>query len=107
MPHDDAPLAHVHPHPHPIQQSEPPARHPVESTNGFRPPGYDELPGTSNASGFFAAALQNQNQNINLNQPHLQQRFPSELNVIAPLLCLDLKRIYYSVTIASPADFQH
>ncbi|XP_016968217.1 FAS-associated factor 1 isoform X1 [Drosophila biarmipes] len=75
MPQDDAPLAHVHPHP--IQQPEAPARHPVESTNGFRPPGYDELPGTSNASGFFAAALHHQNQNINLNNPHLQQRFPT------------------------------
>ncbi|KAH8347984.1 hypothetical protein KR084_002913, partial [Drosophila pseudotakahashii] len=71
MPHEDAPLAS----PHPIQQPEPPARNPVESTNGFRPPGYDELPGPS--SGFFAAALQNHNQNLNLNQPHLQQRFPT------------------------------
>ncbi|KQS62482.1 FAS-associated factor 1 isoform X2 [Drosophila erecta] len=75
IPHDDAPLAS----PHPIQGPEPPARNPVESTNGFRPPGYDEMPGTSNASGFFAAALHNQNQNLNLNQPHIQQRFPTQL----------------------------
>ncbi|XP_043645674.1 FAS-associated factor 1 isoform X2 [Drosophila teissieri] len=75
IPHEDAPMAS----PHPIQVPEPPARNPVESTNGFRPPGYDEMPGTSNASGFFAAALQNQNQNLNLNQPHIQQRFPTQL----------------------------
>lgn len=73
IPHEDAPLTS----PHPILVPEPPARNPVESTNGFRPPGYDEMPGTSNASGFFAAALQNQNQNLNLNQPHIQQRFPT------------------------------
>ncbi|XP_017049788.1 FAS-associated factor 1 isoform X2 [Drosophila ficusphila] len=74
MPHEDSPLAI------PVQQSEPPARNPVESTNGFRPPGYEELPGPSNAAGFFGAALQNQNQNLNLHQPHhLQQRFPTQL----------------------------
>lgn len=74
MPHDDQPLAS------PIQLPEPPARSSVsvESTNGFRPPGYDELPGPSNA-GFFAAALQNRNQNLTMHQPQQQQRFPSEL----------------------------
>ncbi|KAI8036289.1 FAS-associated factor 1 isoform X1 [Drosophila gunungcola] len=72
MPHEDAPLAN------PIQQlPEQAARNPVESTNGFRPPGYEELPGTSNAAaaaGFFAAALQNQNHNL---QQNPQQRFPT------------------------------
>ncbi|EDW48065.1 GM20096 [Drosophila sechellia] len=71
IPHEDAPLTS----PHPILLPEQPVRNPVVSTNGFRPPGYDEMPGTSNASAFFAAALQNQNQN--LNQPHIQQRFPT------------------------------
>ncbi|XP_020814501.1 FAS-associated factor 1 isoform X1 [Drosophila serrata] len=76
MPHDDAPLAGS------IQQPEPPARSSLamESTNGFLPPGYEELPGPSNA-GFFAA-LENRNQNLTMQQAHhhqqqQQQRFPT------------------------------
>ncbi|XP_016985373.1 FAS-associated factor 1 isoform X1 [Drosophila rhopaloa] len=74
MPHEDAPLASTV-----QQQPEPPATHPVESTNGFRPPGYEEMPGTSNAAAGFFHSIHNQNQNQSQNshQPQLQQRFPT------------------------------
>ncbi|XP_016985374.1 FAS-associated factor 1 isoform X2 [Drosophila rhopaloa] len=76
MPHEDAPLASTV-----QQQPEPPATHPVESTNGFRPPGYEEMPGTSNAAAGFFHSIHNQNQNQSQNshQPQLQQRFPTQL----------------------------
>lgn len=61
MPHEEPSLASA------IHQSQTAL---AESTNGFRPPGYDELPGTSSA-GFFASERQNLN---------IPQRFPSKLN---------------------------
>ncbi|KAH8327222.1 hypothetical protein KR074_007524 [Drosophila pseudoananassae] len=58
MPHEDPSLASA------IHQSQPAL---AENTNGFRPPGYDELPGTS-SGGFFAPERQNLN---------IPQRFPT------------------------------